>query len=48
MKMQKSLIFVNKNLKINICYYAGKYRGASHSLYSLKYSVAKKAPIKCS
>ena len=51
MKMQKSVIFVKENLKINIwktkryrkvrdhCHYSGKYRGAAHSIRNLKYSV---------
>ena len=57
MKMQKPVIFVNKNLKINIwmikkyrkvrdhCHYTGKYRGAPHSICNLKYSVTKIIPI---
>ena len=44
MKIQKSVIFVKKNVKINIwkikkfckvrghCHYAGKYRGAAYSI----------------
>ena len=41
MKMQKSVLFIKKNLKINIwknnsnvkshCHYTGKYRGAAHT-----------------
>ena len=50
MEMQKSVLFVNKNLKIkcerqkkyhkNIdhCYYAGEYRGAAHSICNLKHN----------
>ena len=57
MKMEKFVIFVIKNLKINIwkikkyhkvtdhCHYVGEYRGAAHSICSLKYSVPKKIPI---
>ena len=57
MKMQKSVIFVERNLKINICktkkyykvtdhcHYTGEYRGAAHSVCNLKYSVPKKIPI---
>ena len=57
MKMQKSVIFVKKNLKINIwkikkyykvrdhCHYTGKYRGSGHSICNLKYSVPKKILI---
>ena len=52
--MQKSVIFLKKNLKINIrkikkycrirdhCHYAGEYRGPMHSIFNLKYSVPKK------
>ena len=49
MKMQKSIIFVEKNVKINIdkqnckvidhCHYIGEYRGVEHSICNLKYSV---------
>ena len=54
MKMHKSVIFVNKNLKINVwkkkkyrkvrdrCYYTGEYRGAAHDICNLKYSVPRK------
>ena len=57
MKMQKSAIFVESNLKINvlkiknslkleiIVIIQGKYRGVSHSICNLKYSVLKKIPI---
>ena len=57
MKIQKSVIFVKKNLKINIwkikkhhkvrdhCHYIGEYRGASHSICNLKSRVPKKIPI---
>ena len=40
MKMQKCVIFVKKNLKINIwkvrdhCHYTGKYRGVVHVICS--------------
>ena len=56
MKIQKSVIFVKKNLKIifwktkkhrkirDHCNYTGNYRGAGHSLCNLKYSVPKKIP----
>ena len=55
--MQKSVIFVKKNLEIIIwkikkcckvrdhCHYKGEYRGAAHSICNLKYSVPKKIPI---
>ena len=56
MKMQKSVIFVNKIEKRylkdkNYCqvrdhfHYTAEYRGAAHSICSLKYSVPKKIPI---
>ena len=57
MKMGKSVIFVKKNLKINVwkekkycevrddCHYTGEYIGAAHSICNLKYSVPKKIPI---
>ena len=57
MKMQKSVIFVKKNLKINIwkikkyykvrdhCHYTREYRGSAHSKFNLRYSVHKKIPI---
>ena len=57
MKMQKSAIFVESNLKINvlkiknslkleiIVIIQGKYRGVSHSICNLKYSILKKIPI---
>ena len=57
MKMQKSFIFIKKNLKINTwkikkyckitdhCHYAREYRGAVHSICNLKYSVPKETPI---
>ena len=53
MKIQKSVIFVKKNLKINIwkikvrdhCHYTEEYRGASHRIGNLKYSKKKKISI---
>ena len=57
MEMQKSVMFVKKNLKINIreikkyckvrdhCHYIGEYRGAVYSICNLKYSVPKKVSI---
>ena len=51
MKMQKSVIFVKKTLKIDICkieinrHYTGEYRGAVYSICNLKNSVPKKIPI---
>ena len=54
MKMEKSITFVEKNLKINIwkikkylevrddCHYTWEYRGAVQSICSLKYCVPKK------
>ena len=52
-KMQKSVKFVMKNLKINIwkmknrdhCHYTGEYWCAVHRICNLKYSVPKKIPI---
>ena len=54
--MKKCIMFVKKNLKINIwkikdniewglCHYTGEYRGAVHSIFNLEYSVPKKIPI---
>ena len=56
MKMQKSVIFVKKNLKINLkddkyrkvrdhCHFTAEYRGVAHSTSNLKYSVPKNIPI---
>ena len=57
MKMQKSVIFVEENFKINMwkkknyCkvryhwHYTGEYRGATHSICTVKYRVPKKVPI---
>ena len=57
MKIQKSVVFVKKNLKVNIwkikkycrvsehCHYRGEYRGAAHSIFNLKYSVPKRISI---
>ena len=51
MKMQKSVIFVKKTLKIDICkieinrHDTGEYRGAVYSICNLKNSVPKKLPI---
>ena len=54
MEVQKSVIFVKNNLKINIwkikkyCkvrnhfHYIGEYSGAAHSICNLKYKVPKK------
>ena len=54
-KNKKSVIFVKKNLKINIwkiyhkvrdhCHYTGKYRGAVHSICNLKYNIPNKIPV---
>ena len=53
MTMQTSVLFVEKNLTINMwkikkyckdhCHYTGKYRGAAHSIYNFKYNVPKKS-----
>ena len=55
--MQKSVIFVKENLKLNIwknkkyrkvrdhCHYTGEYKSAAHSICNLKYSVPKGSPI---
>ena len=55
MEMQKSVIFLKKNLKINIskikknykvryhCYYKCEYRGSVHCIYSLRNSVPRKS-----
>ena len=54
--MEKSVIFANKNLKINMgdkkhhkvrdhYNFTGESRGAAHSIYNLKYSVPTKTPI---
>ena len=57
MKMKKSVLFDQKNLKINIWKikkyskvkdhwpYIEKYRGAAHSIRNLKYNVSKKKPV---
>ena len=54
MKMQKSVIFVKKNLKINVGKIKnivkleivhGEYRGGVHSICNLKYSLPKKILI---
>ena len=57
MKMQKFVIFVMKNLKINIkekethrsvrghCHYTGEYKGAANIMCNLKYRVPKKIPL---
>ena len=57
MKMQKTVIFVKENLKINIwkikkyrtvrdnCHYTREYRGAAHSISNLKYSKTRRIPI---
>ena len=50
MKMRKVVIFVKKNfiinmLKIKNIKLGGKYKGGTHSLRNLKYSVPEKIPI---
>ena len=54
MKMQKSVIFIKKNLKINIwkikkvrdhCQYLEEYKGSMHSICNLKYPVHKNIHI---
>ena len=57
MKMQKSVIFVEENFKINMwkkknyckvryhCHYTGEYRGATNSICTVKYRVPEKVPI---
>ena len=49
MKMQKSVMFVKKNLKNrkvrDYCHYTGEYRGAAHNICNLKYSVPKKSSV---
>ena len=57
MKMQKSLLFVKKNLKNKYqedknynkvrdqVHYKGKYRCAAHNICNFKYSVSRKIPI---
>ena len=57
MKMQKFVIFVMKNLKINIkekethrnvrghCHHTGEYKGAANIMCNLKYRVPKKIPL---
>ena len=48
MKMQKSVIFAQTNLKILVrdhCHYTGEYRGAAHNMCNLKYNVPKNIPI---
>ena len=48
--MQKSVTFAKKNLKKSIwkiksiINYTGEYRGAAHSICSLKYNVPEKIP----
>ena len=53
MKIQRLVIFVKKNSKINMkdkknhkvrdhCHYTEEYRSTAHSLCNLKYSVPKK------
>ena len=57
MKMQKSVIFVKKKIENKYlkdkkyrkvrdhCHYTGKYRGVTHSMCKLKYSVPKENSI---
>ena len=57
MKIQESVTFVKKNLKINFvkdkkyrkvrdhCHYTRKCKGAAHSICNLKYSLPKKIPV---
>ena len=43
---KEKLICKNRKYKVrNQCHYKGEYRGASHSICNLKYSVNKKIPI---
>ena len=56
-KMQKFVLMVKENLKINTikkyykvrdhCHYTGEYRGAAHSICNLKYSLLKEIPLVC-
>ena len=47
MKMEKFIIFLKKNFKMNQdhCHYTGHYTGAAHSICNLKCSVPKEIPI---
>ena len=53
MKLQKSVIFIKKNLKINmwkikleiVIIIQGKHRAVVHIIYILKYSLPKKIPL---
>ena len=57
MKLQKSVVFVTKNVKINMlkikkyhevkdrCHYREEYRGAARSIYNLKFRVPKEISI---
>ena len=53
MKLQKSVIFIKKNLKINmwkikleiVFIIQGKHRVVVHIIYILKYSLPKKIPL---
>ena len=53
MKLQKSVIFIKKNLKINmwkikleiVIIIQGKHRVVVHIIYILKYSLPKKIPL---